>query len=276
MSGEGILIITDDQDRHAFFANKIIQSGMPVIGIITGAKRRQMVGEPINFAELPDDDADALRTVKRERIEAERFMFGGQAEKLAKDRGDIVVDQVTEADGTINAPRFVELIKQMAPAVIAVMGAAMLRAPLLETGAAFLNLHTGLSPYYRGGRTNMWPIIEGDYGHFGVTVHRIAPGIDDGEIYASRRVLVRPRDTYAGVNARAIKAGTAAMIDVIERLLDEPDHRGVDQWETGKLFYDRDYTPAVARTYLAKREWFMAEHLRRQARGELPELRLIA
>jgi len=275
MPGEGVLIITDDKDRHGYFAQALLDAKLPVAGIILGAKRRRSPAAPIAFADLAAADADALRAVKRQRLEAERRMFAGQAERLRRDRRDLVVAHVEASDGDINAWRFVRLVEQLRPAVVAVMGAAMLRAPMLATGVPFVNLHTGLSPYYRGGRSNMWPIVECDYGHFGATIHRIAPGIDDGEIFASRRVLVRPHDTYASVNGRAIRIGTTAMIEVLDRLLGASEQRGVPQWLEGKLFMDRDYTPAVARRYLAQCEAFMAEHLRRQAHGDLPELRLI-
>lgn len=270
-----IVVITDDSDRHGYFAESLIESGLPVIGVITGAKRRISSSTSIPKKTLAEDEREALRAVKRHRRHAEQVHFEGAFERFATliGRKSIWWDRVSDADGDINHPRFVEKLTQASPALVAVMGATLLRQPLLALPTTFLNVHTGLSPYYRGGRTNMWPIIEQDFGYFGVTVHRIAPGIDNGAIYASKRILTEPGDTYATINARAIKAGTDALINTIERGL--PDGAGVEQWHSGKLFLDRHYSPAVAKQYLAQLPAYIDEHIRRQRTGQLATVRLV-
>ena len=45
----------------------------------------------------------------------------------------------------------------------------------------FLNVHLGLSPYYRGSGTNVWPLINTEPDMVGATLC-IDAGIDNGEI----------------------------------------------------------------------------------------------
>ena len=65
-------------------------------------------------------------------------------------------------------------------------------AGLLSSTPAF-NLHPGYLPYNRGLYPNVWALAEGTPA--GVTLHRMDPGIDTGEIVAQRRTEVLPTDT---------------------------------------------------------------------------------
>lgn len=56
-----------------------------------------------------------------------------------------------------------------------------------------VNLHPALLPYNRGAHPNIWSIVEGTPA--GVTLHRVDPGIDTGEVLAQQEVAVRPADT---------------------------------------------------------------------------------
>lgn len=271
----GIIVLTDQQDRHGYFVRNLVNSGIPVQGVITGTKRRLVTKQqPVQIFTEPE--RRALKVVKHQRHSAQERYFADDAKYLEKLPDGIWLDHVRAEDGDVNNPRFVERIIQAKPEAIVVMGATMLRGSILNLSFPIVNMHTGLSPYYRGGRSNMWPILQDDYGYFGVTIHRIAPGIDDGNILVSERILVEADDTYPTINARAVIAGTASMVRVLQRLQLDKSWSGVDQWTKGKLFLDRDYTARTAQAYIDRQSAYIAEHLYRQQRGQLDDIRLIA
>lgn len=63
----------------------------------------------------------------------------------------------------------------------------IIKSPLLEAPLyGFVNTHPSLLPYNRGKHYNFWALVE--QAPFGVTLHRVAPEIDGGDIIACREI----------------------------------------------------------------------------------------
>ncbi|MDP6174409.1 MAG: hypothetical protein QGF09_09605, partial [Rhodospirillales bacterium] len=45
-----------------------------------------------------------------------------------------------------------------------------------------LNIHMGVSPYYRGNSCNFWPLYDGRPDMVGATIHLLSAGLDSGAI----------------------------------------------------------------------------------------------
>lgn len=90
---------------------------------------------------------------------------------------------------------------------ICAFGSSILGRDILDRfpGRA-LNLHMGLSPWYRGSATNVWPMLDGCPQYIGATVHHLDEGIDTGAIVSQVRAY-RTGDTVHEAGARAIKLG---------------------------------------------------------------------
>jgi methionyl-tRNA formyltransferase len=67
--------------------------------------------------------------------------------------------------------------------------------------AGFLNLHPSLLPFNRGKDYNFWAIVE--RAPFGVTIHWVTPGVDDGPIAFQRSIDLTWEDTGATTYAKA-------------------------------------------------------------------------
>src|SRR2546422_1926532 len=82
--------------------------------------------------------------------------------------------------------RQVELTK---PDAILISGTRLIRPPVLQCRSRFgmINMHTGLSPYYRGGPCTFWTLYNEEPEYAGVTIHYITTGIDSGDIILSGR-----------------------------------------------------------------------------------------
>ena len=201
-----ILIITHNRNRHFYFANRLIEKTGTVTGIITGAKTVTMsTGEKIRRRiqkkeVWPFVRNRALNIAYRkygvrfnvEKQEAEQHYFGGAKDLFYSQFLHLLLTEIEKPYRSVNDDHYVSLIKNHKPDIIAVMGTCLISRAIIKSAPYVLNLHTGLSPYYRGSHTNLWPIIENDQGRFGVTVHRMSTGIDSG-IHYSRNALNRGR-----------------------------------------------------------------------------------
>src|SRR5207253_2541544 len=84
-----------------------------------------------------------------------------------------------------------EFLQQLRPDLVTVAGTNMVGPTLLaeaSEGRGVVNLHTGLSPYVKGGpNCTNWCLAEGTFHLIGNTVMWLDPGIDTGRIIASER-----------------------------------------------------------------------------------------
>lgn len=142
----------------------------------------------------------------------------------------------------INEPAVVSFIKLHKPDLICVNGTKLLRQPLLElidsVEFGIINLHTGLSPYARGGNCNLYMLLERKPELVGITVHHIDKGIDSGDIIISCRPRFKPDDNYETIDARCFYIGCEAMVQACEQLFSGRSLR-IKQWQSGKLFLKR-------------------------------------
>jgi methionyl-tRNA formyltransferase len=142
----------------------------------------------------------------------------------------------------INAPAAVDMVRALRPDVVCINGTNLLREPMLALGPAirhgFVNLHTGLSPYSRGGNCDLFMLLEGKPEYVGVTIHYIDKGIDSGDIILTARPALAVEDNYEMIEAKAFRLGNDLMVRAVRQLALGQAKR-VPQWEEGKLFLRR-------------------------------------
>ncbi len=142
----------------------------------------------------------------------------------------------------INADAVVAQITELRPDIVLVNGTQLLREPVLallpNIRLGIVNLHTGLSPYSRGGNCNLFMLLEGHPEWLGVTVHHIDRGIDSGDIIRTAQLDLHPDDSYETLDARSFHQGIELLLRAAHDL-----HAGraarVAQWTEGKLFLRR-------------------------------------
>jgi folate-dependent phosphoribosylglycinamide formyltransferase PurN len=163
------------------------------------------------------------------------FYANGSSTTFPKD-----VPSITVAD--INSEKVVDFVRKYAPEVVCVNGTNLLRNPMLDLIPSIpfgiINLHTGLSPYSRGGNCNLYMLLEGHPELVGLTIHHIDSGIDSGDIIISARPEMGPDDNYEIIDAKTFRLGIDLMIIALHQLLEGRALR-IKQWEEGKLFLRR-------------------------------------
>ena len=172
------------------------------------------------------------RAIKRgnyvERIQRARYKGGYGPDAVEVQKLLLPDESVAEMPGgervtvvpSHNSEACITLIKSMRPSVIVVYGTAILHAPIFDLASqATLNMHTGLSPYYRGDSTLFWPVYFNDPERLGVTIHKLVASVDGGEIAATATVPYEPGDTEAHLFSKAVKTGTQLYLTAVEQAL---------------------------------------------------------
>lgn len=106
-----------------------------------------------------------------------------------------------------NGTECLNLVRQANPDIVLVYGTLIIGKRLIGSARRIINLHTGLSPRYRGSDTIFWPIFNQEPEHIGVTIHRLEAGIDSGPILARGRPTISPSADEAVVFAKSVALG---------------------------------------------------------------------
>lgn len=149
------------------------------------------------------------RERRRRRTLAERLFPAGDPGAFA--RPDLV-RRVPSHNG--EAAR--SLLAELAPDVIAVYGTRVIRAPVIRLARrAMVNMHTGLSPRYRGSDTVFWPLHNEEPEWIGVTLHILDEGVDSGPVIRTARPVIDARDDEDTLFCKCVIRGAELYPDAI-------------------------------------------------------------
>jgi len=212
----------DGNYEHRYLVNAFLQTfGDKVTRIVSAEPVQRSLGLKIK------------RTLKRgnyrERIARAMWKgpFGPDAQALGKALfGDNLLETMPGGDKRVvvpghNGPECEAILDADKPDIIVVYGTAIIRDNIFRrAGLVTLNMHTGLSPHYRGDSTLFWPIYHNDPDHLGVTVHKLVPEVDGGDIVHTGKVAYSAGDTEAEIFAKGVKVGTDLYCRAVQEALD--------------------------------------------------------
>lgn len=149
---------------------------------------------------------------------------------------------------SINSNEAIEIIKGINPNITVVMGTSLINKKIINIiRNKIYNLHTGISPNYRGGLSNFWPIIHKDYSNLGVTIHELDEGIDSGKILFTKRIKSKKK-IFSDINCKSIIHGTNLMIKAVNNFI-KNNSVSYSQKKRGVIFYNDDFNGYYAKKY---------------------------
>lgn len=254
-----IVVLTGAELRHAFVRKAIaLAPGIKVLRTYCEGTEKSLF-RMVQGQDQPKD----LRLSHLVSREASEQDFFAAFVRLAPD----CCTPVSLPKGEINDPRYADEAKALEPDLVVAYGCSLIREPLLSAfSGRFLNVHLGLSPYYRGSGTNFWPLVEGRPECVGATFMHIDAGIDTGEIIHQIRATMLPDDTPHQIGNRLIRDITLVYAEVIRQFhrlvpmtplpvpADERVCRKKDFSEDSVEQLCRRFDAGLIRSYLAEHE----------------------
>ncbi|OHA32403.1 MAG: hypothetical protein A2928_00140 [Candidatus Taylorbacteria bacterium RIFCSPLOWO2_01_FULL_45_15b] len=234
-----LIILTGNQLRHKYFANTLAEH-FSVMAILSERKIIDL-GSKAGIIDPP------LGT-NEEEAKLWRWHFGlahDEEERMFRDNVHFAkgLNVIEVPKGKINDNSYVDTLRKLRPDGIAVFGTSILKGEMIAAGEGkIINMHLGLSPYYRGSATNFWPLYNEEPEFVGVTVHLIDPGIDTGAIIHQGRPHVEENDNQHTIGNKTIVVGTELMKKSLEELKNGTI-KSFKQTENGKLYQRKDFSP---------------------------------
>lgn len=232
-------IFTSNQPRHLSLVEKVASIAEEV-WVVQEAKK--------NPVSTGDSRVEMARYMGH-MIDAEHAVFGRQR-FLSPD-----INQYVLAMGDLSHVD----IKLLAPCLDSdlyiVFGASYIRGPLVDFLIAnhCINIHMGLSPYYRGSACNFWALWDRKPEYVGATLHLLSAGLDSGPILCHALPETNDTDGFL-LGMRAVDAAFNALTALIGNrtitsLVPVPQDRAA------QVRYSRaaEFTPEIAASYLDQR-----------------------
>lgn len=232
---KNIVILTSNELRHSFMRKAIaLDSEINVLASYC-EKKSEGIRKVIS---KNHDDAGQLKHIES-RTRSEQDFFGA----FVKLTPDLSRPQFIEK-GDINSQALINEIIDLQPDLVIAYGCSIIEPQLINHfKERFLNVHLGLSPYYRGGGTNFFPLVNSKPEYVGATFMYIDEGIDTGDIIHQIRAEVFPGDGPHQIGNRLIAQVATSYIDIIRYFdklvkIDQPIDKKV-----GLYYSSKDFTP---------------------------------
>jgi len=230
-----IVILTGSELRHVFFRKYIaLSKDIEVINSYCEGQEKSL-RTLVEKDDIPDD-VRLKHLFAREQSEKDFFNLFSMS----------IVDNsapVFLPKGKINTSVYTQAIINAQPDLLIAYGCSIIKEPLLSIfEGRFLNVHLGLSPYYRGAGTNYWPLVNSEPEYVGATFMYIDPGIDTGEIIHQIRAKYSWGDTPSQIGNRLIVEMSRVYQNIIINFDKLEKMQQLPMPSNEKVYKKRDFT----------------------------------
>ena len=167
-----ITIFTSNQFRHINLINSLSKISTECYAIIEG--KTVFPGKVKDFfsnSKLMHNYFDCVTKAEKKFFQGNKFINGSVKAKFIK-QGDLNFLKKNEIKESLNSDLFI------------VFGSSYIKGWLANylIKKKAINIHMGLSPYYRGSSCNFWAIYDKRPELVGATIHHLSKGLDSGAI----------------------------------------------------------------------------------------------
>jgi methionyl-tRNA formyltransferase len=119
--------------------------------------------------------------------------------------------------GSVNTDVYTQYVRELNPDVVVAAGATeRFEETLLSIpDKGCVNVHDSLLPEYRGIMPSFW-VLRHEEHRTGVTVHRMVPELDAGDILIQREIDIKPDDSYHTLRLRTAVNSGKALVDALD------------------------------------------------------------
>jgi len=261
-----VLLFVGTHPRHLFFHKTIIDSGVDYFAVVM--KRGGLIpATPKNI--LEQDKKNYTRHFK-ERNEIEIKNFGNlKVSDVFEDSRTITVDSLN-----LNSVSVKEKILKFNADIAIIFGVHLIKEPVFNILPDYkINLHLGLSPWYRGSATLFWPFYYLKPQFAGLTLHNISNKPDSGDIFHQSTPKLSKGDGIHNVAAKVVIDGSKEVLKMLKKFNKEKKLSFQSQKTTGRLWLGKDFKPIHLRViYDLFENQIVDEYLSGNLDNDLPNL----
>ena len=232
-------LFTGNQPRHIALANLLASIADEVYVV----QETTSVAPPAAPSEADGSRSDYFVRMRA----AEQRVFG---------RGGFLEANVRSLAVARSELRHVDLAS-LSPALdadaIVVFGASFIKPPLVDRLIArgAVNVHMGVSPYYRGAACNFWALYDGRPDLVGATIHLLSERLDAGDILFHAFPPATDTDPFE-LGMRAVESAHEGLRQWLVGQTSASDPQAQDEALEIRYSRGREFTDAIAAEYLGR------------------------
>lgn len=192
--------------------------------------------------------SDVMREYFQNVMRAEKALYG-DVQFLPSNTRTLSIKS-----GDLNRLSYEALKDALSSDVYIVFGASYIKDWLVDflVQHKAINIHMGVSPYYRGSSCNFWALYDEKPQYVGATIHLLSKGLDSGDMLFHALPTLNDEDPFLFT----MKAVEAAQLSLAERLGDKTlfDMAAAPQDQSLEIRYTRnaDFTDDVVSNFLSR------------------------
>jgi hypothetical protein len=239
------VILTSRGLEHHYVAN-VLRSTFPLEAIVASEPPR-----PPSAGRLQQYGP---RILARKTVRGIRQEFGREAKERRSAFVHVLGEELTAGFHapdlvcpvpSVNSEACGRLLAELRPDLLLVYGTAIVQGRILELARhRALNMHTGISPYYRGADTWFWPLVNRELHMVGATVHECTSIVDGGPIFQTARAALGPTRNMYDLFAWSVAAGARIYVDVVREHLAGRARGEPQDLSLGREYRSAERTPA--------------------------------
>lgn len=227
-------VLTSTAPRHSFFLQTMANNFEVVVAMQEPKKK---------YYDTVQRESAAVREHFSRLKESEELEF---MPHLQNPRPRIVSVE------TLNEESCIAKVQEANVDVILLFGTVILDIAWLRAfPGKIINLHLGLSPYYRGAATLLWPFANGEIECLGTTIHLAVERVDAGAILRRVKPDLRIGDSYYGATIRLIRHSIQIMPEVVIDYLNGRIRPSPQKLDEGRAYRMNDFNEEVLERVMA-------------------------
>lgn len=238
-----VTIFSSNQPRHLRLANEFAQISDQVFFV--SEVNTVFPGVVEDFFKKSDTMQEYFENV----ISSEKKIFGDVRFSAEN------VRTLSIKSGDLNRLERGQLADALQSDIYVVFGASYIKGWLIDFLVAnkAINIHMGLSPYYRGSSCNFWALYDNKPNFVGATVHLLGKGLDSGDMLFHCVPQFRAGDTPFDFSMRSVLVAHRGLVSAVQSksIFSAPATRQ-DKSQEIRYTKNADFTDEVAHEFLSR------------------------
>ena len=229
-----LILFSGDHPRHLFVNKKVLDFFDDIFVIVM--QREELLPEPPSDLDYHDKELFQLHFENRHRVESS--VYGDlYSRDVFKNFNSIFIKP-----NELNTELVADKVKKFNADFCFIFGVDLIFCPVINVlPKDKINLHLGLSPWYKGGATLFWPFYHLEPQFCGSTFHQITKQADAGEIIHQCVPELLPGDKIHDVAARCVVKAREDLSIIFDHWKSAQGFDGIVQKTSGRNWRGVDF-----------------------------------
>ncbi len=237
-----LIIFSGSHPRHIYLNKSIMDLFDEVI--VFALKRENIIPEIPEGLDVHDEKNFIRHFLDRQKIELQQF-----GDLDLKTNFQLSKKLYLIGSNEINTnEKYFNIIRDFNADCAFIFGFELIKEDILKILPKYkINLHLGLSPWYKGSATLFWPFYFLQPQFAGVTFHQITDKPDAGEIFHQFCPVMKLNDGIHDLGARAVTSSVKEARSLLKKLISKKELTGKNQITSGRVWKTSDFMPSHLR-----------------------------